>query len=57
MSDKTAALILNGNLDLDRDEFLEKIKCYQIDKIIAVDGGANNIRKLDILPLLNRELL
>lgn len=50
MSDKTAALILNGVLDLGKDEFVEKIKEYQIDKIIAVDGGANNIRKLEVLP-------
>ncbi|KXS50098.1 thiamine diphosphokinase [Halanaerobium congolense] len=50
MSDKTAALILNGVLDLDKDEFAEKIKNYQIDKIIAVDGGANNIRELEVLP-------
>lgn len=50
MSKQTAALILNGELDLEKNEIKAKIKEYKIDKIIAVDGGANNTRKVDLLP-------
>ena len=50
MSKKRALLILNGELDLDKEEFNKIIKKREIDKIIAVDGGANKARDLDLLP-------
>ncbi|MGM0499276.1 MAG: thiamine diphosphokinase [Bacillota bacterium] len=50
MSKKTALLILNGELDFGREKLRKKIDKYKIDKIIAVDGGANNARDVEILP-------
>lgn len=50
MFKKTALLILNGELDLDKKNLREKIEKYKIDKIIAVDGGANKARKVELLP-------
>ena len=52
MSKKTALLILNGELDFGREKLRKKIEEYKIDKIIAVDGGANNARDVEILPNL-----
>mgnify|MGYP006278047031 FL=1 len=50
MSKKKALLILNGELNLDRKDLEQLIKKEQIDKIIAVDGGANIARKLNLQP-------
>ncbi|MEC9490234.1 MAG: thiamine diphosphokinase, partial [Halanaerobiales bacterium] len=50
MSKKRVLLILNGELDLDENDLKQIIKEQEIDKIIAVDGGANKARKLNIIP-------
>lgn len=50
MSSTKALLILNGDLDLDKSEVMEIIEKENIKKIIAVDGGANNIRKVNLIP-------
>ena len=50
MSSTKALLILNGDLDLDECEIMEIIKKENIEKIIAVDGGANNTRKVNLIP-------
>jgi len=50
MSKKKALLILNGDLDLDKNDLNQIIENEKIDKIIAVDGGANKSRKLELLP-------
>lgn len=50
MSKKKALLILNGELDLNSRDLKQIIKKKNIDKIIAVDGGANKARSLDLLP-------
>ncbi|RAK04075.1 thiamine diphosphokinase [Halanaerobium saccharolyticum] len=50
MSKKRVLLILNGELDLDKNNLKQIIKKQEIDKIIAVDGGANKTRELNILP-------
>lgn len=50
MSKKRALLILNGKLDLSKKTIEEKLKKYKIEKIIAVDGGANKARELSLLP-------
>jgi len=50
MSKKTALLILNGELDFGSEKLRKKIEEYKIDKIIAVDGGANNARNLEVKP-------
>lgn len=47
---KNALLILNGNFNLTKIEINFLIKNNKIDKLIAVDGGANRIKKLNILP-------
>lgn len=48
MSDKKALLILNGDLDLSRKNLEEMIRENSIAKIIAVDGGANKAKNLDL---------
>lgn len=50
MPKKKALLVLNGKLDLKRKEIIDFIENKNIDKIIAVDGGANKIKKLDLIP-------
>ncbi len=50
MINDTALLILNGELDFDKEKIREKIEKYKIGKIIAVDGGANKARNLELLP-------
>ncbi|MFP4020158.1 MAG: thiamine diphosphokinase [Halanaerobium sp.] len=50
MSKRSALLILNGDLDLNKDELNQIIENEEIDKVIAVDGGANKARKLELLP-------
>ncbi len=50
MSNKKALLILNGELDLDRKDLEQLIKDKKIDKIIAIDGGANIARELNLQP-------
>lgn len=50
MSKKRALLILNGELDLEKEDLNQIIKNKKIDKIIAVDGGANKARTLNVLP-------
>lgn len=50
MSDDTALLILNGNLDFQVGNLKNFVKKKSIKKIIAVDGGANKTKKLDLTP-------
>ena len=50
MFKKKALLILNGKLDLGEEDLKQIIKEREIDKIIAVDGGANKARNLNLLP-------
>ncbi|TDO87820.1 thiamine diphosphokinase [Halanaerobium saccharolyticum] len=50
MSKQKALLILNGEPDLDRNDLKQLIKEQEIDKIIAVDGGANKVRNVNLLP-------
>ena len=50
MSNQKALLILNGELDLDKKKVNNIVKDIEIDRIIAVDGGANKARNLELLP-------
>ena len=50
MGDDKALLVLNGELDLNEREIKQLIKDNQINYIIAVDGGANKLRKVAITP-------
>ena len=50
MSKKKALLVLNGEFDLDKQELKLIIQKEGIDFIIAVDGGGNKLRKLELLP-------
>jgi len=50
MSNSKALLILNGKLDLNKSEIETIIKERNINKVIAVDGGSNNIKNLNIIP-------
>lgn len=50
MSKKSALLILNGQLDLKAEEISTIMQKNLINKIIAVDGGANKAEKLNLLP-------
>lgn len=50
MSKKKALLILNGELDLEKEDLNQIIENKKIDKIIAVDGGANKVGNLNLLP-------
>jgi len=50
MSKKKALLILNGELDFEKEDLNQIIENKKIDKIIAVDGGANKVRNLNLLP-------
>lgn len=47
---KNALLILNGELNLTKREIDLLLEKKEIDKLIAVDGGANRIKKINILP-------
>lgn len=42
---KNALLILNGELNLTKREIDLLLEKKEIDKLIAVDGGANRIKK------------
>lgn len=50
MSKSKALLILNGDLNLNENEIIEIIKTEKIKKIIAVDGGSNKARKVNLIP-------
>jgi len=50
MSKKKALLVLNGEFDLDKKKLELIIQKEGIDFIIAVDGGSNKLRKLELLP-------
>ena len=50
MSKKKALLVLNGEFDLNKKELKLIIQKEGIDFIIAVDGGSNKLRKLELLP-------
>ena len=50
MSKKKALLILNGELDFEKKDLNQIVEGRKIDKIIAVDGGANKARNLNLLP-------
>lgn len=47
---KKALLILNGKLQNSIENIEKTIKNEAIDQIIAVDGGANKARELDLIP-------
>lgn len=49
---KNALLVLNGKFDLTKKEINFLIQNKKIDKLIAVDGGANKIKQIEILPNL-----
>ncbi|PUU94119.1 MULTISPECIES: thiamine diphosphokinase [Halanaerobium] len=50
MSKKKALLVLNGEFDLNKKKLELIIKKEGIDFIIAVDGGSNKLKKLELLP-------
>lgn len=50
LKNKKALLILNGQLSFNKNKIQKKIAEENIGKIIAVDGGANNARKLALTP-------
>lgn len=50
MFKKNALLILNGELSLNSNEIESFKKTNKIEKVIAVDGGANIVRSLSIIP-------
>ncbi|MCC3144781.1 thiamine diphosphokinase [Halanaerobium sp. Z-7514] len=52
MADQKALLVLNGELDLNKEEIKELIKSNQINYIIAVDGGADKLKDSAINPNL-----
>jgi thiamine pyrophosphokinase len=50
MSKKRGLLVLNGELKLKKNELEKLINNNQIDFVIAVDGGSNKLRKLELIP-------
>ncbi|ADQ14996.1 thiamine diphosphokinase [Halanaerobium hydrogeniformans] len=50
MVDNKALLVLNGELDMNEKEIKKLITDDQINYVIAVDGGADKLRELDIVP-------
>lgn len=50
MSKKKALLMLNGSFNLSSKEIKKIINDKQVNTIIAVDGGANIMRRLELLP-------
>ncbi|RCW62015.1 MULTISPECIES: thiamine diphosphokinase [Halanaerobium] len=50
MSKKRALLVLNGELNFKKSDLKRLISKKEIDCIIAVDGGANKLRGLKLIP-------
>ncbi|MFP4198147.1 MAG: thiamine diphosphokinase [Halanaerobium sp.] len=50
MSKKKALLVLNGEFDFGKGDLQQFIKRTEIDFIIAVDGGANKLKSLGLMP-------
>ncbi|MFW5979554.1 MAG: thiamine diphosphokinase, partial [Halanaerobium sp.] len=50
MSKKRALLVLNGEFDFGKGDLQQFIERKEIDFIIAVDGGANKLKSLGLMP-------